>query len=137
MAGSGGAQAIGAQTLAFSPDGKLIAVGDFNGSTYLWNVARGSLIARLLNSGSGPFRQVGTVAAVIGVAFRPDGRLVATADATGAICLWNTATQRKVTTLTEPTSLGLNAMALSHNGRTIVAADANGNAYLWQITWPA
>jgi WD40 repeat protein len=42
----------GAQAVAFNPDGSILAVGDANGSVYLWNVQKGTCIESLPEQGS-------------------------------------------------------------------------------------
>ena len=72
-------------SVAFSPDGKIVATADLNGGAYLWDVATGQRIATLAGpSGLG----------VYGVAFSPDGKIVATANLNGVTYLWGIATGR-------------------------------------------
>ena len=73
--------------MAFSPDGKILATADSDGTARLWNVATR--------------RQIGAPirvrrARVLGVAFSPGGKVLATADSDGTARLWNVATRRRV-----------------------------------------
>jgi WD40 repeat protein len=79
----------GMNALAFSPDGKLLAGGDADGTVRLWDLATGQPVGPPLQSGSGP------KASVNGVAFSPDGK-PAGADAAGIIVVWNTVTSQPV-----------------------------------------
>ena len=55
-------------SVAFSPDGKTLAIGDEDGTVRLWDVVTGQQIGSPLNSKDGP---------VDSVAFSPDGKTLA------------------------------------------------------------
>jgi serine/threonine protein kinase len=118
----------GALSLAFSPDGKTLAVGDRDGATYLWNVATGKLVrAPLIDPNS---------QGINGVAFSPDGKTLAVSDVNGCTYLWSAATGKPITTLIDPSSQGVNAVAFSLDGQTLATGDDNGHIYLWNaVTW--
>ena len=72
--------------VAFSPDGKLLASADADGTVRLWNPATRQAVGAPLPA------DPGTKGGVAGVAFSPDGKLLASADADGTVRLWNPAT---------------------------------------------
>jgi WD40 repeat protein len=75
-------------SVAFSPDGKILATADLNGGAYLWDVATGHRIATL--SGPSPDSNVETSSVV----FSPNGKIVAAANQDGVTYLWGIATGR-------------------------------------------
>ena len=118
-------------SVAFSPDGRTLAVGltnetsaspDNSGTTSLWNVATGRRIATLGSSG-GP------------EAFAPAGTMLAAVGGFGnsATSLWDTATRKRVAVLADHQDASVENIAFSPNGTTLAAADSNGIVYLWSV----
>jgi WD40 repeat protein len=68
----------GSQSIAFSPDGNLLATGDRDGEVTLWNVADGTQL-----------RQMGQDSFYVEcLAFSPDGGTLAAGSDDGAVRLW-------------------------------------------------
>jgi WD40 repeat protein len=108
-------------SLAFSPDGILLATADFNNTAQLWDVLSGNLRATLK----------GHVQAVYSVAFSPDGKTLATGGDDSKVKLWNIATHEEMVTL-ELVPGGCRSLRFSPDGRTLaVGSFLDPEAYMW------
>jgi sugar lactone lactonase YvrE len=115
----------GAKSVAFSPEGTTLAVGDTDGDIYLWKLATGACTF-LHDPGSKGVRAV---------AFGK-GTVLAAGDADGSTYLWNWVTGARIgAALHDFRSQGVQAVAFSPNGAVLAAGDANGTTYLWN--WAA
>lgn len=101
--------------LAFSPDGKLLAAGDRDGSVRLWNVATGKQVHKLSV-------QRGEIPAV---AFAPSGKTLATAGTDGIIRVWELATGKELARLETP--YAGNGIAFTADGSKLIVAESSGN----------
>jgi WD40 repeat protein len=108
----------GAIRPVFSPDGKTLAVGNRNGSSFLFRVDTGALIAEL------PRRMTQEIA------FRPDGQILATAYVNGTVALWETSTGKLLHS--EPTG-GRETYTLdwSPKGDLLVTGGNGGKIVVW------
>jgi WD40 repeat protein len=127
-------------SLAYSPDGKTLAVGSIDetfsgnratykgGHIYLWNVSSARTAARdasrTLTDGGGK--------GIIAVTFSPDGKYLAATDADGQAYIWNVARRTVITHMIDPGTGGM-AAAVFCAGDTVITADLNGSAYLWSL----
>ena len=114
-------QPSGVMKLAFSPDGKYIATGEWSGTVRLWDVAARQEIGAL-GRHEGP---------VSGVVFSPDGRTLASSSvAEGPIRLWDTTQRRGIGSLDGHTS-GVLSLAFSPDGKTMASAGVDSTVRLW------
>jgi WD40 repeat protein len=129
-AGRGGMYAV-----AFSPNGKLLASADGFGIVRSWDPATGQPAGPLLHATHIVKLHAGVaVKGVNGVAFSPDGKLLASGDENGNIRLWDPATGQPVGVPLHAgtgTPGGVLGVAFSPDGKLLASADGNGNVRLW------
>ena len=108
-------------TVAFSPNGQTLAVGDSGGYVGLWNMAGEKRTATFLYEGS----------EVNSVAFSPNGQTLAVGDESGDISLWDTTTGKRTATLSEGTGSVVYSVVFSPNGHTLAVGDSSRFVGLW------
>ncbi len=114
---SGGSPLTGA---TFSPDGRLLATGCYDGTARLWDTATG-----------GELRQLkGHTGIVVLVSFSPDGQRLATSSWDGTARVWDVATGQQRLTLQGHAS-AVYCAAFSPDGKTIATGSADRTVRLW------
>ncbi len=110
-------------SVAFSPDGKLLAVGDTNGEIRLWRVA----------DGQGLLTCQGHSSWVRSVAFSPDGQTIVSGSADQTIKFWKVSTGACLKTL-QGHSNGVWSVAFSPDEQTIVSGSADQTIKFWKVS---
>ena len=113
----------GVLSVAFSPDGRLLASSSADQTVRLWDVQTGQNLKTL----------IGHTNWVWAVAFSPDGRLLVSGSEDQTIRLWAVQTGQNLKTLTGHTNW-VWAVAFSPDGRLLVSGSADQTVRLWDIT---
>jgi WD40 repeat protein len=113
----------GAQSVAFSPDGALLAAGASDGSIHTWDVATGD--TRLIRSAH--------TTPVYAITFSPDGKQIVSADNDGVIAFWDTTSGQFRSVLYSSQSI-VRSLAFSRDGKTLAASSGDGDAALWDVS---
>ncbi|MFD0532375.1 WD40 repeat domain-containing protein [Kitasatospora arboriphila] len=117
-----GVQGEVASSVAFSPDGRLLATGCTNGTVWLWDVASGQIVGRL----------VGLESTVLAAAFSPDGRLLATGCRDGALRLWDMDSRSEQ--LFAGHASAVRSVTFSPDGRLLASGSDDCTVRLWDPT---
>lgn len=107
-------------SLAFSPDGKLLATAGFDNLVKLWEFPSGKE-ARTLTGHTGP---------VYCVAFSPDGKTLASSSHDQSIRLWNVADGKPIRELKGHTGI-VDHVAFSKDGKLLASGSADKTVRLW------
>jgi WD40 repeat protein len=107
-------------SVAFSPDGALLASGSRDNVVRLWDASAAQCLAVL----------PGHTGWLYAVAFSPDGALLASASGDKTIRLWDAATHQCVASLEGHTSWVF-SVAFSPDGATIASGSADETIKLW------
>ncbi|MEU7556270.1 trypsin-like peptidase domain-containing protein [Streptomyces sp. NPDC044571] len=108
--------------VAYSPDGKKLAVTDTDNSAHLYDAATGA---------PGPVLK-GHSGAVYAVAFSPDGRTLATGSEDSSVRLWDANGGKSLATLTKHHG-SVPAVAFSPDRRSLASGGSDGTVVLWDV----
>jgi WD40 repeat protein/DNA-binding SARP family transcriptional activator len=111
LAGEGGLS----RSVAFSPDGRLLIVGQFNGTGRLFSTQTWRQVGRPLRAHT---------ARITFPEFSPDARTLITASADGTVILWDVATQKQIGGPIRVEANAFVSAALSPDGRRLYAISA-------------
>lgn len=116
--------------VGFSPDGSLMATGNSEGTTLLWNLRDLNARPTILRGGH--------KGEVFALTFSPDGRKLATGSLDRTICLWDmiglkTPSIEIEATLQLRIEGQVACLAFSPDSQRLAAGGSNGVAYLWTL----
>ena len=110
----------GVASVAFSPDGTLLASGSWNDTVKLWDVSTERQIATL------PSKQPTLVA------FSPDGKTLAVGTRDNTVELWDVATQERIATLGHR-AVVFYTVSFSPDGKTLAVGTWDNTVELWDV----
>jgi serine/threonine protein kinase len=109
-------------SVAFSPNGGLLASGSSDSTINLWDVTSGRSVRQL----------TGHKGQVFGVAFSPNGRMLASASGDRTVKLWDVAAGRELVTFAGHTDR-VYSVAYSPDGSTLASASKDQTIKLWEV----
>jgi WD40 repeat protein len=121
-------------TVAFSPDGRILASGGEDQTVILWDLADPSQPVQLGQPLTGHTNRVNSVA------FSPDGQTLASASADQTIILWDLADPANPIQLGQPLTghtMTVRGVAFSPDGQTMASASGDQSVIVWDVSLEA
>ncbi|KAH7925764.1 WD40 repeat-like protein [Leucogyrophana mollusca] len=110
-------------SLAFSPDGRLVASASNEHGVQLWNATTGTNVVDL-----GPHRQPSSA-----VCFSPSGACIAAAFEDGLVAVWETLTGQALINNEESHRKPVTSIMFSPNNNLLASASRDNSIQLWEV----
>lgn len=110
------------QSVAFSPDGKLVASGSSDATVRIWSTETGQPVGP-------PLR--GHLGTVLDVAFNPDGHTIVSGGADGTVREWDIKQAREIVPPMQGHAIQVRSVAYSPDGQTIVSGGEDQTIRRW------
>jgi WD40 repeat protein len=111
-------------SMAYSPDGKMLAVGTDGASVLFWNANTWQLIDPPIT---------GTESTVTTIAFSPDGKTLATGGYTPDVRLWDVSSRQQQSTLPLPDDDFATSVLFSADGHRLLVGTDKGRIIIWSV----
>ena len=123
---------------AFSPDNKTLVTSGRDAKSNIWDIS--DFRSWRVDKDNVPIDRKHTLQlrghlyAVIGVAFSPDGHIIATASEDRTAKLWDRATGKELVSFTGSKEGYLTNLSFSHNGAQFATASQDKSVKIWEIS---
>jgi WD40 repeat protein len=116
-----------ANALAFSPDGKILAVGARNNTVHMWDPRNGQGIKPLVGKAS----EIPSAGAIWALAISPDNKTLAAGGHDRTVRLWDLADRTERAQLQHDDAV--RSLAISPDGKLLAVGDDAGSVTVWDM----